>query len=100
MPRLLPEISRLMAYGVIVGQTARDHHPDTWLTFNRKFREMVGAKQDIKWNELNMGLCNRCLSGAGASKVPKVCSWCMASGHTSWDCPINGPRRSGRKKGQ
>ena len=89
-----PEIARLMAYGVIMGQAARDHHTDRWLTFDRKFRELAGAKKEIKWNELNTGLWNRCFSGPGASRSLKVCTWCMASGHSSWECPSNGLRRS------
>ena len=96
----LPEVANLMAYGVIIGQTARDHPAEKWLMYDRKFREMAGAKKDLRWNEINAGLWNRCFSsGQGPGMVgARVCSVCMATGHLAWECPNNGPRKFGPRK--
>lgn len=96
----LPELANVMAYGVIMGQTAKDYPVDKWLTYDRKFREMAGAKKETKWNEINSGLWNRCFSGISKTVPPqKTCSSCMSSGHSSWDCPnSNTARRSIQRK--
>lgn len=93
-----PEIANLLAYGVIMSQTARDHPPDRWLSYDRKFREMAGARKELCWNEINTGLWNRCLTGQGRGSGVKVCNICMASGHVAWECQSNGPRKIGPKK--
>ena len=88
----LPELANIMAYGVIMGQTARDHPADRWLTYDRKVRETAGAKKDLRWNS---GLC---FSGPVKFPMARTCSSCMASGHTSWECPNAGIRQSFSKK--
>lgn len=49
--KVQPEVAKLMAYGVLINQAAREHTPDCWLTFDRKFWELVGTKKDNTWNE-------------------------------------------------
>lgn len=85
-----PEMN-MLAYGVIMSQAARDYSPDKWLQYDRKFRELAGARKDAQWNEINVGLWNRCFVGCSSSE--RSCNECLQSGHSSWDCPTARPKK-------
>ena len=82
-----PEVSNIMAYGVVMSQTAREHSLERWTMYDRKYRESAGAKKEVSWNLLNSNLWNRCFSGHPKSSGVKVCSMCTLSGHAAWECP-------------
>ena len=86
-----PEVANLMAYGVILNQSAREHSIDRWLLYDRRFRELAGAKKTVKWNEMNFGLWNRYFTGQAKAKS---CSRCLAPGHSSWECTEVAPKKS------
>ena len=94
-----PEVASLMAYGVLINQAAREHAPDRWLTYDRKFREVIGAKKDDRWNELNVGLWNRCFTGQTRWIPHKVCSDCLEGGHSTWECPKQGGASARKRPG-
>ena len=93
-----PEVASLMAYGVVMSQTAREHAVDRWLMYDRKFRESAGANKEVKWNSLNSNLWNRCFSGQPKSTGLKTCSTCTATGHTAWECPSRSYRKPPSRK--
>ena len=71
-----------------MSQTARDHPPDRWLSYNRKFRERVGARKELCWNDLNTSLWSRCLTGQRKLKGISVCNLCMHGvGPLAAECP-------------
>ena len=82
-----PEVSSIMAYGVVMSQTAREHPVERWLMYDRKYRESAGARKEINWNILNSNLWNRCFSGQPKGSGLKVCSVCTSAGHMAWECP-------------
>lgn len=95
-----PEVANIMAYGVIINQSAQENTPDRWLSYDRKLREVAGAKKEGNWNTVNANLWNRCFvgKGGGGAGAPKLCSVCMSPGHVAWECPQGGPKRMLPKK--
>ena len=88
--KVQPEVAKLMAYGVLINQAAREHTPDRWLTYDLKFRELVGAKKDDTWNELNVGLWNCFFTSQTKWLSQKTCSECLEGGHNAWECTSQG----------
>ena len=83
--KVQPEVAKLMAYGVLINQAAREHTPDCWLTYDCKFRELVGVKKDDTWKELNVGLWNHCFTSQRKWLSQKECSECLERGHNAWE---------------
>ena len=76
------EVAKLMAYGVLINQAAREHTLDRWLTYDCKFQELVGVKDDT-WNELNVCLWNHCFTSQTKWLSQKACSECQEEGHNA-----------------
>ena len=91
---MAPEVANLMVYGVMLNQAAKEYLADRWLLYDRKFRELSGAQKSMKWNDLNVGLWNRCFAGQGKGGPWKTCSRCLGTSHTSWNCPKLPQRRN------
>ena len=91
-----PKVTNMLAYGVIISQAACDYSSERWLQYDRKFRELAGARKDASWNQLNVGLWNRCL--AGRSSIDRWCNECLQSGHPSWECPSIRLKKGGAPK--
>lgn len=94
-----PEVAGIMAYGVVMSQTAREHSLERWTMYDRKYRESAGATKEVDWSRLNSSLWNRCFSGQPINSGQKLCSVCNFSGHSAWECPTRAYKKPpGRKR--
>ena len=73
----------LLGYQSIIVEASREYEGDTWLGYDRRFRQMVAATPDAKWATVDPTLWN--MAFTGQARIQR-CKYCFSLSHQAADC--------------
>ena len=73
----------LLGYQSIIVEVSREYEGDTWLGYDRRFRQMTAATPGSKWATVNPTLWN--MAFTGHARVQR-CKYCFSQSHQATEC--------------
>lgn len=79
-------IKDLLGYQHIIIQAHQEYHGDSWLGYDRRFRQRAATNPSRSWSTIDQTLWSLAFSGRGSSRL---CSYCFSTSHSSNACELN-----------
>ena len=76
-------IQDLLGYMAIIVEACREYEGDTWLGYDRRFRQRAAASPDSKWARIDPTLWNMAFTGQAKAER---CKYCFSLSHKEVDC--------------
>lgn len=76
----------LLGYQHLIIQAYQEYHGDSWLGYDRRFRQRAATNPSSSWSTIDPTLWSLAFSGRGSSRL---CSHCFSTSHSSKDCELN-----------
>lgn len=76
-------IQDLLGYLAIIVEACREYEGDTWLGYDRRFRQRAAASPDSKWARIDPTLWNMAFTGHARAER---CRYCFSLSHKPVDC--------------
>ena len=77
------KIKDLLGYQALIVEARMEYDGETWLAYDRRFRQTVAATPDTMWAKIDPTLWNKAFTGQAKSKR---CKYCFSLSHESTDC--------------
>ena len=77
------KIKDLLGYQALIVEARMEYDGETWLAYDRRFRQTVAATPDTVWAKIDPTLWNKAFTGQAKSKR---CKYCFSLSHESTDC--------------
>ena len=77
------KIKELFGYQALIVEARMEYDGETWLAYDRRFRQTVAATPDTVWAKIDPTLWNKAFTGQAKSKR---CKYCFSLSHESTDC--------------
>ena len=76
-------IQDLMGYQALIVEACLEYGSETWLGYNRRFRQLAAASPDTTWAKIDPTLWNMAFTGQAKARR---CKFCFSLTHPSEDC--------------
>ena len=76
-------IQNLMGYQALIVEACLEYGSETWLGYNRCFRQLAAASLDTTWAKIDPALWNMAFTGQAKARR---CKFCFSLTHPSEDC--------------
>lgn len=79
----------LAAYGMVILQLAKKHRGNSWLLYDRLFRQHWAVGTETQWAYINPSLLAATVLSHPAEGPSCSCSLCLSADHTKEDCTLS-----------
>ena len=89
----------MLGYQTLIVEACMEYQGEGWLGYDRRFRQMAAASQDIPWAKIDPTLWNKAFAGQARANR---CKYCFSLPHAADDCdwaptPTTPPPRTAKQ---